>query len=285
MRTFVILLGILGLGLLEPGCATRPPTATPPPPAELLEPATLSEVVRHLYRWYLDEADVEHIAGAPRMTFWVRRDSPRLDPGDQSVFGHVLIPQLGVEVTLKKADYVIEETGTRVRSRGFKITNVARVSPPRRAPGGTTVVNLDMAEMKEYLFRTRNQPDYPDAVLVARLRQRVREEILKEKPSLTNTTSEGAILYAAPLSPVANEVWFYWVNQRLLLRVTSDIDLNNPDVWGREQLRVRVYDAYQQVVISLDEAAGSNNFMTRNQIGRALYNCLVLGQRLTLPSR
>jgi hypothetical protein len=45
---------------------------------------------------------------------------------------------------------------------------------------------------------------------------------------------------------------------------------------------VHVYDPYSQMVISLEEAAGSNRFMTRNQIGRALYNCIVLGKRVAV---
>jgi hypothetical protein len=285
MKNCFALLCAAALGLLAAGCATRQPLAEQAVPPELTQQTNLCEVTRYLYRWDLDEADVERIADAPRLTFWVSRETPQLDTGDQSRFARILLPQLGIEVKLKQSDYLIEETGTRVQSRGYKIKNVARVSAPARAPAGAAVVNLDMAEMKAYLFRTRNQPDYPNAALVERLRQRVRDEVLKEKPGLTNAPTEDLILYAAPLSPVGNEVWFYLVNYRLLLRATSDIDLSNPEVWSREQLRVRVYDAYEQVVISLDEAAGSNSYMTRNQIGRALYNCLVLGQRITLPKR
>jgi hypothetical protein len=39
------------------------------------------------------------------------------------------------------------------------------------------------------------------------------------------------------------------------------------------------------MVVSLDDAAGSNNFMTRNQLGRALYNCIILGQRVSVTPR
>jgi hypothetical protein len=47
---------------------------------------------------------------------------------------------------------------------------------------------------------------------------------------------------------------------------------------------VKTWDVLNQVVVSLDESAGSNAFMTRDQIGRALYNCLVLGQRLEVTN-
>ena len=50
-------------------------------------------------------------------------------------------------------------------------------------------------------------------------------------------------------------------------------------MWDHEQIGVDTWDAYKQVVVSTDEAPGSNEFLTRDQIGRALYNCLVLGRR------
>ena len=86
--------------------------------------------------------------------------------------------------------------------------------------------------------------------------------------------------HRAPLSPVANEVWVYWENRKLLIRFASDIDLTNPAVWEHESLMVKTWDTLNQVVVSLDEAAGSNAFLTRDQIGRALYNCIVLDRRL-----
>jgi hypothetical protein len=38
-------------------------------------------------------------------------------------------------------------------------------------------------------------------------------------------------------------------------------------------------------VLTHDEAPGSNRFLTRHQVGRALFNCDVLGQRVVVPSR
>jgi hypothetical protein len=46
---------------------------------------------------------------------------------------------------------------------------------------------------------------------------------------------------------------------------------------GAPDLGIRTYDVLTQTVVSLDEAAGSNEFLTRDQVGRALYNCIVLG--------
>jgi hypothetical protein len=94
------------------------------PPAELLQTTNLSEVVRHLYRWYLDENDVERIANQTNMEFRVRRVNAKLDPGDQSIFAEIVLPQLDTIITLKKADYTVEETKAQVKSRNFRIKNV-----------------------------------------------------------------------------------------------------------------------------------------------------------------
>ena len=52
------------------------------PPAEMLEPTFLYEITRHLYRWYMDESDMEKQAGEPDFPFWVRRVDAPLDPDD-----------------------------------------------------------------------------------------------------------------------------------------------------------------------------------------------------------
>jgi hypothetical protein len=269
---------------LLPACQTSPPVAGSPsvPPAELVQPSYLFEVVRHLYRWHLDEAEIERAVGAKRFVFWVRRLEPRLDPGDQSVLGEILLPQLDLGVRVKKADYRIEELGATVKSETFKITRVTRGQVPARAPRHCAVVEVDMKEMRDYLFRTRNQHDYPDPALLERLRKAVRQEATKEGLLATNAPAGEQIVHLAPLSPVANEIWVFWETGRKLLYFASDIDLANPAVWQHETLMARIFDVDQQVVVSSEEAPGSNRFLTRYQVSRALFNCIVFGQRLTL---
>ncbi|HOB98996.1 MAG TPA: hypothetical protein PKM43_09655 [Verrucomicrobiota bacterium] len=91
------------------------------------------------------------------------------------------------------------------------------------------------------------------------------------------------IVHLAPLSPVANDTWVFWEAGHKLLHFTSDIDLANPVVWQHQTLMVRIFDLDQQVVVTHEEAPGSNRFLTRYQVGRALFNCIVLGQRITVP--
>jgi hypothetical protein len=282
--------GVAALALVSAGCRSTAPAvqgAASAPPAELLETTNLSQVVRHLYRWYLDEDDVERIANQRDVVFWVRRFNPKLDAGDRSEFAEIILPQLDTKIDLKKADYSVEETKTEVKSRNFRIKSVARGQLPTKPLHGSKVVRVPLQEIKEYLFRTRTQPDYPDAALFERMRQKFRDEMEKQKATygLTNAPTGEQVVYLAPLSPVGNDTWAFWENQKMLIRFTSDIDLSNPAVWEHETMRVYVYDTLRQAVVSLDEAAGSNRFMTRNQIGRALYNCVVLGQRLAFMPR
>ena len=63
--------------------------------------------------------------------------------------------------------------------------------------------------------------------------------------------------------------------------------LRFPNVTERDkrhfrELAVDLFDVDEQVVVSLDEVGGSNAYLTRDQVGRALYNCIVLGRRLDI---
>jgi hypothetical protein len=288
MRISIGLLAGLVLAILLPACRTVP---TPPAahaaavPPELLQRPYLFEVLRYLYRWHLDESEVERVVGQKEFVFWVRRLEPKLDPGDRSVVAEILVPQLDLGARVKKADYTIEEMGVEVKSPNFRITRITRGQVPAHAPPGCAVVNVDMKEMREYLFRTRNQHDYPDAALVEHLRTALRKEAAKQGILATNTPATEQVVHLAPLSPVANDTWVFWEAGRKLFYFSSDIDLANPALWEHQTLAVRIYDLDEQVVVSHEEAPGSNRFLTRYQVSRALFNCILFGQRITVPPR
>jgi hypothetical protein len=252
-------------------------------PSELLQQTYLYEVVRHLYRWYLNESEIERIIEAKKITFCVRRLEPKLDPGDNSILGEILLPQLDISIRLKKADYIIEETSVAVKSPGFKISRVVRGPIPAGHCQSCQVVQLDMKELRDYLFRTRSQMDYPDTIMTEHLRQALRKEVAKEGISISNLPAGDRILHMASLSPVANEIWVFWEDGRKLFYFASDIDLANPAVWEYETMMARVFDLDTQVVVSPSEAPGSNRFLTRYQVSRALFNCVVLGRRVSIP--
>jgi hypothetical protein len=283
-KSLVLALSLV-LAVLLPACRTAPPPAAASVaavPPELLEQRYLFEVVRYLYRWELDETEVQQIVGARHFVFWVHRLEPKRDPGDRSLEAEILLPQLGMTVRVKKSDYTIAELGTVVKSRTFKIMDVTREPIPVQAPPACAVVDVNVQEMRDYLFRTRDQHDYPNPALLDRLRQAVLEEESKDGFQPTNSPAAEQIFHVAPMSPVANEIWVFWESGRKLFYFSSDIDLSNPAVWQHEALMVRVFDLDEQVVVSHEEVPGSNRFLTRNEVGRALFNCIVLGQRLTV---
>jgi hypothetical protein len=289
----VYALVILSL-LLSPMSRTRAaeqPTAAVS--SKLSDQAFLFEVVRHLYRWYLDETDAEKIVGQENVVFKVRDLHPKLDPGDRSQLGEIVMPQLGVSVVVKKADYTIEELGVTVENETFKIINVARgIALPE--PGAYTEVKTSYRAMRDYGHQTRTLARFPEDNLLMRMRLAAREQIReylegREGASLENTVGTWQelsqmeqVLHLAPLSDVANEVWLFWETGRMLIRFASDIDLESTAVWEHEELAVDLYNIDEQTVVSLDEVAGSNAYMTRDQVGRALFNCIVLGRRLVL---
>jgi hypothetical protein len=286
LRAAYALLG-LALAVLLPACGAAPTSTAadaPAAPPELLQTNYLYEVVRYLYRWHLDESEVERIVVQKQFVFWVRRLEPKLDPGDHSRLGEILLPQLNLSVKVKKADYAIEELGVVVKSPNFRITRILRGQVPARKPRDCAVVEMDMKEMRDYLFGTRFQHDYPDAELVERLRQAVRQEAAKEGILATNNPTGDQVVHLAPLSPVANDIWVFWEAGRKLFYFASDIDLANPAVWKHETLVARIFDLDHQVVVSHEEAPGSNRFLTRYQVSRALFNCILLGQRVTVPA-
>jgi hypothetical protein len=285
-RQSYILAFILVFLLLLPACqtASQPGTqnvSTVPP--EIMQKPYLFEVARHLYRWHLDESEVDRIVGFKQCTFWVHRLENTLDPCDRSVLGEIIIPQMGIVVKVKKADYTIEDLGAVVKSRNFKITRVTRGGVPILRPRSCELVEIDMKEMLDYLFRTRSQRDYPDAELLERLRQAVRKEVAREGTPVDTPPVE-PVVHLAPLSPVANDAWVLWEDGRKLFYFASDIELVNPAVWEHEDLMVRIFDLDQQVLVSHEEFPGSNRFLTRYQTGRVLFNCVVLGRRIMLPT-
>ena len=101
---WVLIAATAGAQESVPAAAAAPASAEAvavAPPAEVLEPTFLYEITRHLYRWYMDESDVEKQSGEPDFPFWVRRADAPLDPGDRSALATILLPRMGIEVKVK----------------------------------------------------------------------------------------------------------------------------------------------------------------------------------------
>ncbi|MFN0010099.1 MAG: hypothetical protein ACKVS8_00490 [Phycisphaerales bacterium] len=270
-----------------PGAKAPAPTTTPPPAdaaaQELTSHPWLYEVVRHVYRWYIDERDLDAVVNAGEVIFWTREIKPKLDEGDHSRFGEVVLPQFSLAVRVKRADYTVPELNATVRNDTFKIVSVAQAAASERVPEGFREIRADYTALRDHLFKTRNQASFAEGALLDRLRAALRGQITKDYVERKEPLPQGTqTVFLASLSPVANEAWVFWETGRMLIRFASDIDLADPAVWEHETLAVSVYHVDRNVVVSLDEVSGSNAFMTRNQAGRALFNCIILGRKIEL---
>lgn len=254
-------------------------------PSELVESSFLAEVTRYIYRWYADESDMVNVLSQKNMTFWVRRYEFPLDAGDKSQWAEMVIPDFGVSLKLKKAHYSIPELKTMVTNATFKIVTVGRIEKAPHFSAGYTRVAIATDTIKRDLFRTRHTVDFPDENMTRHLRMAVRNELLKtlheQKGDLSTITWPQAI-HVAPVSPVSNDIWVYWETYRLLIRYSSDMDFSNPALWNNEEMAVKIYTIADQVVVSFGEVPGSNAYLTRDQVGRILYNCIILGKRVQL---
>lgn len=275
---------LLTLASLLPACRSSAPQGGIAPP-ELTETPYLQMVMRYLYRWHLDESEFETLIESKNVVFWIRPLQVKLDSGDRSQFAEIMLPQLNLSMRVKKADYTIREVATPVKSKAYKIIRVTRDEGPRHRPSTCTVVKMNSKELRDFLFSTRTQRDFFDPAIVEHLRQVAHDEAAKEGILATNILGGQQLINIAPLSPAANETWVLWEIRRKLFHISSDIDLADPAVWKYQTLKVRSFDLNEQVVISHEEATGSNFYLTRYQVSRALFNCIVLGQRIDVPPR
>lgn len=252
------------------------------PPAAVMDPEYLGEIALHLYRWYLDEADFDAdcLGDDDTLVFRVRHLPFAADEGDRSEWAEIRIPQLNLGVRVKRPDYAIEELGVEVRSPHFRIVHVFRMEPGDHdfpeAEGWQTVA-ADLPRTLAGLRSSAARGTFPDPALTERLHRACRRQ-MELDPDGREAGEQ--VIHVGPMSPVANEVWVFLENQNLFMQFSSDSDIEAPELWPAQELRIRTIDAAHNTLVSLEEMPGSNVFATRDQVGRLLYNCIVLGKRL-----
>ena len=252
-------------------------------PEEVAGSRWLTDLAQELYWWYLDEEALELRKGSG-FEFAVRRLTPELDEGDESEWAEVRVPKFGLGVVAKRPDYRIEETGAEVRGEHFRIVNVFRMQGGR-APtdglkgGAWKKVQFGTGEMLRRVRERLGELRFPDPELTDRLRKACRRQM---ELDVEGREAGDQVIFVAPLSDVSNDAWAYVGNQCWLMQFSTDREIEDPEGWGWEDLRVRVWDLRESTVAVLDEMPGSNLAMTMDQAGRALYNCVVLGKRLVV---
>jgi hypothetical protein len=262
-------------------CLCLPALDAAPLPEGVDEPL-LMETTMYLYRWVLDERDVERVLPDNKVQYWVRELAPELDEGDASRMLEVWLPQLDLQVSMRKADYEIPELKMQVRNDQFKIINVLKGTPPETSDG-YTMLEIPLKEIESYGFARRASASYPEGAFLEVLRATARRDLLAYYAEKGEALPEGPqVVYFSPLSPLANDLWIFWENGGKLLRMASDQDLENPALWEKGGFKLRIFDIREQTVVHLNEVKGSNAYMTRDQVGRYLFNCIVLGKKVIL---
>lgn len=290
----------LVMALLAAGCRLTPRPDSAPTlsgivhtPLDQKEAATLFaelggddgffQTVHYLYRWYLDENDFQRRDLAFQRQLWLRRLQVVKDENDNSRFMEIVFPALGVTVTLKKTDYRIPELKLDVKSDGYRVVRISRETRTAAEAEDYLRLEFDPGALNARLFQERLRAQFPSDELLARMKANVAKKLADlARPALPRRENT---VYFAPIHTVANEIWAYWEEGKLLFHFTSDIDLNNPAVWARETLGVSIYDIVEQTVVSHEEKPGDDLFLTRDQVGRALYNCIALGRKSMIPAK
>lgn len=269
--------------MAEDAAAPAAPAAaeTPAPPPEAVRaPRFLAELAEHLYRWYLDEDDLDddRVSGGV-FRFLVRRIDRASDEGDKSEWAELRLPQMNVGVTVKRPDYRIEELGLDIQSDRFRIVNVFRLDETGAddAGDGWTTVDLPLEKMLSDLLDTFDDTVFPSPGLSERLHRACRLAMHLD-PDAREAGDQ--VMHIAPMSPVANVVWVFIENENLLMRFSADDDLEDRSLWPYQELDVKTFDVFRHSLVTHDQMPGSNIYVTRDQVGRALFNCIVLGKRL-----
>lgn len=239
----------------------------------------LSEILRHVYRWHLDETALLKIDDAAEIQILARPISMALDENDQSRYCELIIPQLSFVLLLKKADYLVPELDIRIENSDYRIQRAEKYEELPAPLENYQSFNLPKRETIAYLFTSRNRAEFPDTEMLERMRKTLRAQTAEAGQTAPTAPQT---FYVAPISPVANDLWVFWESGGKIIRFSSDSDLTSKAYWEYEKLGVNVYDLREQVVVSLAEAAGSNAFVTRDWAARVLFNCAVFGQRFII---
>ncbi|HMO49532.1 MAG TPA: hypothetical protein PKE26_03580 [Kiritimatiellia bacterium] len=246
-------------------------------PSPEIDDDFLALVMRHLYRWHLDETALLAVDAEDELVLMLRDVTPALDENDQSRYVEILVPALSFSVLLKRADYALPELGLRVTNADYRVMRAHKLDVLPEDFSGWTRRTLSKSWLLQYLFSIRNERNYPDEALMARLQQAFRERY-----GATGAAEGPQTIYIAPLSRVSNNLWVFWENAGKIIRFSSDSDIDSEAYWAIEKVGVTLYDLEEDVVVSLAEVSGSNAYVTRDWAARVLYNCVVFGRRVLL---
>ena len=247
--------------------APTPPATVehdPAHPAESRE--NLLDIIHHLYLWYHDQSFFEPDSEIDEITVFFRTITRQLDADDHSQFAEIYFPEIELLVELKRSDYYLSEVDLRVQDKFFKIRRVERVRHLPAALKNHRQTTVNLGELRNWLAaRAHRAPPLDDL-----MRERIRESLLDHQREEIKDASVAHVFYVSPFSAVSNEIWVLHQNTNHLLHFSADMDLSDPQRWNQFHLRLRIH--------SLDPSGRAE--LSKDFIGRALFNCVVLGNRI-----
>jgi hypothetical protein len=246
-------------------------------PDPLLEKAFVLEVLRHVYRWHFDQSYVLEAGKLEKLEVWSRRLHPKLDADDRSEYREMWIPAVKTVVELKRAEYKVPELKLEIAESAFKVTRVSRQTRPPAQSRQYQVREYPVEEVRDYLFTTRTNLVPISDTLRACARKLIADYLNK---TYEGSLTQDQICYISPLSSVCNDLWIFWETGRKILFFSADMDLTNPGFSQLSQLRMQVIDLDKDIVASTREVPGSNAFVTKDWVGRLLFNCILYGERV-----
>jgi hypothetical protein len=180
-------------------------------------------------------------------------------------------------VELKRSNYAIPELKLEINDPTFKIKRVTRqlrAPAPKRA---YQISRYSLQELRDFLFATRNNLLPISDALRRQARSLAAAYLVKAHPE---PFTEPQTFFVSPLSGVCNEVWLFWESGRKLMLFSADVDLASAAFAQLSQLRIEVIDLDKEVVASPREVPGSNAFVTKDWVGRMLFNCILFGEKI-----
>lgn len=268
------LLSLLALALVAPLAAVAGNPATIPD-FEL-------ELMRYVYRWHFDASDLLAAGDSVEaVEIWSREANIPTDEGDRSRFREYVIPLADIYLLAKQADYAIDETGATVANTGFRVIDVSYGALERYEAKDFEVARYDFATVVRLLSASRHETLFPNDTLLSAIARAAGPELLRHGEIHSLQLHGEQTIYLAPLSPVINEIWVFWSDQNCLLRFSSDADLEDPQAWSAGLHQVEILELPDAVVVVPGEVGASNAYITKDFAGRVLFNCVILGKRLT----
>ena len=256
----------------------KPTTTVPSPdhPGETRE--RLLEMVHYLFLWHYDQSFFVPGQGVEELQVYFRTVKRTLDPGDNSTFGELWFPATNMFVELKRSDYLIKETDYHVRDRHFKIRRVDRLAGPPAPLDEYRKTVLSRAELHDWFqAHSHRAPPLPQT-----LRFRLRDTLLENQFQTHWDTESVHIFHIAPLATVSNDVWILHENTNQLLQFSADMDVSDPATWEQLSLRLKFHQLDPRLILTPDRERGGEAELSKDFIGRVLFNCVVLGNRIEI---